>query len=113
MSRSPPVPDEDGVISHCVVVKDDISKRKRMEILPEAALLAAERLRQAVADVTIGLDDGETLAVSINLGVASIGEADTGIDDLLRRADAALYDANPPAASVCGNHRRRITRPSD
>jgi hypothetical protein len=77
------------------------------------ALLAAERLRQAVADVTIGLDDGETLAVSINLGVASIGEADTGIDDLLRRADAALYDANPPAASVCGNHRRRITRPSD
>jgi len=63
------------------------------ETSPEAALLAAERLRQAVANVTIGLKDGGTLTVSISLGVASIGEADSGVDDLLRRADGALYDA--------------------
>ena len=65
-------------------------------ILPEAtldsALTAAERLRQLVADGAINVE-GHRLSVTISIG-ASAGDADmSGVDELLKQADVALYAA--------------------
>ncbi len=65
-------------------------------ILPEAtldsALTAAERLRQLVADGAINVE-GYRLSVTISIG-ASAGDADmSGVDELLKQADIALYEA--------------------
>ena len=65
-------------------------------ILPEAtldsALTAAERLRQLVADGAINVE-GHRLSVTISIG-ASAGDADmSGVDELLKQADIALYEA--------------------
>lgn len=51
----------------------------------------ADRLRQRVADAHVTLDTG-TLRYTVSIGVALIAPADTA-DDLLARADAALYSA--------------------
>ncbi|MEJ1974883.1 MAG: diguanylate cyclase [Acetobacteraceae bacterium] len=59
----------------------------------EGALLLAERLRQAAVDLVVNIEDAKVATASISLGVACIEETDTRIDDLLRRADAALYAA--------------------
>lgn len=60
-----------------------------------AALEAAERLRQAIADEPIELDTGTTLAITVSIGVATLARMapDTPLGDLLRRADVALYSA--------------------
>jgi len=65
-------------------------------ILPEATLdraaSAAERLRQLVADRVV-IADGRAISVTISIGV-SVCHADTsGIDELLKQADVALYQA--------------------
>ncbi len=65
-------------------------------ILPEAtldsALAAAEWLRQLVADGAINVE-GHRLSVTISIG-ASAGDADmSGVDELLKQADIALYEA--------------------
>lgn len=65
-------------------------------ILPEAtldrALAAAERLRQLVADCVINVE-GCRLSVTISIG-ASAGDADmSSVDELLKQADVALYEA--------------------
>jgi diguanylate cyclase (GGDEF)-like protein len=72
-------------------------------ILPEAtldsALTAAERLRQLVADGAINVE-GCRLSVTISIG-ASAGDADmSGVDELLKQADVALY-----AAKCAGRNR--------
>ncbi|WP_415517758.1 MAG: PAS domain S-box protein [Desulfovibrio aminophilus] len=65
-------------------------------ILPEtdleAALHAAERLRLAVASMNVE-HDGRPLPVTVSLGVALSSGPDESLDDLLRRADQALYEA--------------------
>jgi len=65
-------------------------------ILPEtdleAALHAAERLRLAVASMNVE-HDGRPLPVTVSLGVALSSGPDESLDDLLRRADQALYRA--------------------
>ncbi len=63
---------------------------------PEGALAVGERLRRAVWGVRLtapveGLPPRDLATVSV--GVASISDADRTLDDLLRRADAALYEA--------------------
>ncbi len=58
----------------------------------DGAMVAAERIRRAVADLKIPTDKGEvTITVSIGIAVAP----DDGINgpDLIKRADAALYRA--------------------
>jgi diguanylate cyclase (GGDEF)-like protein len=65
-------------------------------LLPEAtldsAVVAAERLRQLVADRTIAAD-GRHVSVTISIGV-SAGRANmSGFDELLKEADIALYEA--------------------
>jgi diguanylate cyclase (GGDEF)-like protein len=63
---------------------------------PEGALAVGERLRRAVSEVRLTAPiDGSPRRdrASVSVGVASISDADRGLDDLLRRADAALYEA--------------------
>ncbi len=70
-------------------------------VLPRTEKLAAynlaERIRAAIADRQVALDAGSvaTVAVTASFGIASFpDEADTGGgDDIVRRADLALYRA--------------------
>ena len=57
-----------------------------------AALNVAERLRQAIIDQPIVTEDGP-LRLTVSLGLASLGSAPADLDELLRRADVALYQA--------------------
>jgi diguanylate cyclase (GGDEF)-like protein len=62
-------------------------------LLP-AAILLAERIRQSIANMLFQMPGGVlngTLTISI--GVATFTDEMSGIDDLLRNADAALYSA--------------------
>ena len=56
------------------------------------ALVVAERVRDGVTQISIPTDNG-TLKFTTSVGVAEVRQTDTSVDDLLRRADAALYDA--------------------
>ncbi len=57
------------------------------------AMEAAERLRQALADAELVLEDGQTIRFTVSIGVAYLAAGDHEIADLLRRADMALYAA--------------------
>jgi diguanylate cyclase len=61
---------------------------------PRDAMYAAERLRSAVASAQFATTQGgkRALAVTISLGLATVGTGDDSIS-LLRRADEALYAA--------------------
>jgi diguanylate cyclase (GGDEF)-like protein/PAS domain S-box-containing protein len=59
----------------------------------EQALLVAERLRQKIAATDVHLEQGKTVRYTVSIGVATLGEHETGIDALLQRADQALYHA--------------------
>jgi diguanylate cyclase (GGDEF)-like protein len=54
---------------------------------PEAANAAAERIRRAVRE------DGGSLGLSVSIGVASIEGAKASLEELMTRADTALYAA--------------------
>ncbi|WP_237476828.1 GGDEF domain-containing protein [Lichenibacterium dinghuense] len=56
------------------------------------AAAAAERLRRAVAETTVSLQDGGELRATVSLGLATLRPGETA-DMLSRRADAALYGA--------------------
>jgi two-component system cell cycle response regulator len=63
------------------------------DITPELSILVAERLRLRVADTPIRLKNGTALPITISIGVAvSRHQADRS-EDLLARADRALYAA--------------------
>ncbi|GIZ50857.1 GGDEF domain-containing protein [Noviherbaspirillum aridicola] len=63
------------------------------------AVCVAERIRQSVAEQPVRLASGDTLAVSVSVGVASLetleaaSTVETAAQDLLARADQALYKA--------------------
>lgn len=65
-------------------------------LLPEStltgALLVAERIRCAVHQITIS-SPGGTMRLSISAGICACQPSDTSLDDVTRRADAALYRA--------------------
>jgi diguanylate cyclase (GGDEF)-like protein/PAS domain S-box-containing protein len=66
------------------------------------AVEVAERLRLALANVDIVLPEGEHIQITVSIGVTSILAADSHIDDLLKRADMALYEAkNSGRNRVC------------
>ena len=66
-------------------------------LLPDTALdgaaTTAERLRTAVAATAFTGRDGEPFACTISIGLTEWNPADSSIEDALKRADAALYDA--------------------
>ncbi|MGL1862656.1 MAG: diguanylate cyclase [Pseudodesulfovibrio sp.] len=63
-------------------------------ILPETDLAdgikTAERLRVAVEESRVAVDDG-TIQYAVSLGVSQLHNDDVSMEDLMRRADSALY----------------------
>lgn len=59
----------------------------------EEAMVVAERLRKAIEEGEIVLNEGLSPRFSASFGVTSAGERSTNIDMLLNRADKALYEA--------------------
>jgi len=59
----------------------------------EGALIVGQRLRETVAGRAVSLAGGQTLSVSISIGVAAMTQEDDDLSHLLARADAALYEA--------------------
>lgn len=77
-----------------------------------AALVAAERLRQAVAGMKIGLLEGGPLSMTISIGLA-LHEPGVSLDTLLMRADMALYRAKSGSRNrveVYGREREEIAQ---
>ena len=65
-------------------------------VLPETGLEAAERLAQRIRVQIAALrpvTDGVAIRVTVSLGVAQALTDDTSIQDVLKRADRALYRA--------------------
>jgi diguanylate cyclase (GGDEF)-like protein len=56
-------------------------------------LSLAERLREAVAGSALSLAGGQTVKVSVSVGLAKLAPQDGDLSHLLARADAALYEA--------------------
>ncbi|HEX6304161.1 MAG TPA: diguanylate cyclase [Anaerolineales bacterium] len=65
-------------------------------LLPETDLAGArqlaDRLRTQIADVPVD-DKGESIRVTVSLGVASKGDDTPDVDALLHKADEAMYEA--------------------
>jgi len=62
------------------------------EATPDSAVQAAERFRQLVANRVISAGD-QRVPVTISLGVASADEQTSGIEEMLKQSDLALYEA--------------------
>lgn len=68
----------------------------------EHAMDAAERLRVALAAAEVVIDSGETLRFTVSIGVTCLRADDADIDAVLKRADAAMYEAkNAGRNRVC------------
>ena len=65
-------------------------------ILPETgregAAIAAEKMRQAIADHTFRLD-GEDAHITMSFGVAELSEEDRDHNEIIKNADYAMYKA--------------------
>ncbi len=59
----------------------------------ETALEAAERLRIALAETPVPLDDGQSISFTVSIGATVLNGAGDTLDDLIARADGALYQA--------------------
>ncbi|OWQ90243.1 hypothetical protein CDN99_12765 [Roseateles aquatilis] len=53
----------------------------------------AERLRARIADAPVAVDGGASITYTVSIGVTDLREDDAGVEDPLRRADAAMYGA--------------------
>ena len=66
-------------------------------LLPEAedkeALKIAERLSEAVAKTEVTIPDGLSIHFTVSIGIATLSGETESIDNLLSRADKALYEA--------------------
>lgn len=58
-----------------------------------AAQMVAERLRQVAAEMMVATDGGGHLSLTISIGAASLCPDDEALEDVVRRADRALYAA--------------------
>jgi diguanylate cyclase (GGDEF)-like protein len=68
----------------------------------EQALILGERLRHQVVHLCPKLDN-QTIYLSVSIGIASYCKSDSNMEDTLRRADNALYDAKAQGRNrVCG-----------
>ncbi|MGR8929618.1 MAG: diguanylate cyclase [Gammaproteobacteria bacterium] len=63
------------------------------QIDTEKAVPVAERLRVAIANTQIRLDNGSPLQFTVSIGLSSLNSKDDDIDTLLHQADQALYQA--------------------
>jgi diguanylate cyclase (GGDEF)-like protein len=80
-------------------------------VLPEttdiAATQFAERLRAQIRDWSLSID-GRTLALTVSIGVAGATLSTSGVGELMRRADQALYEAKRS-----GRNRVVVSRPDN
>ncbi|MGL5004608.1 MAG: GGDEF domain-containing protein, partial [Casimicrobium sp.] len=58
----------------------------------DEAFKAVERLRQEIADKPFVQDD-HNIAITVSIGLATRQDGDANVEDVLRRADRALYRA--------------------
>lgn len=63
------------------------------DIAPVDASVMAERLREACASLELTLDTGRTIRVTTSIGLVCAPGSGAMLQDLLRRADDALYAA--------------------
>jgi len=77
----------------------------------ERALEVAERLRKAIFDAEVPLEQGVPLHFTVSIGLATLTNADTNFDTLLSQADQALYDAKQTGRNrVCAYaHRNSVS----
>ena len=59
----------------------------------QTALEAADRLRIALAETPVAIDGERTISFTVSIGAASLNSPDETLDDLIARADRALYRA--------------------
>ncbi len=78
-----------------VVVMPETSREQAMKIM--------ERLRKRVAqtDFPIGVEGNTRLAITISIGVATTNDPDDMAEDVLERADVALYQAKKAGRNRC------------
>ena len=60
---------------------------------PDEARLIAERLRHAIATLTVYGRSGEAITPTASIGVASLDAAAASLEALFEKADAAMYEA--------------------
>lgn len=53
----------------------------------------AERLRKAIANSHLKIDDGTTLQYTISIGIAEFSVQNPDLNSVINRADEALYQA--------------------
>ena len=71
------------------------------------AILLAERIREEVNRVNLRGPDG-SVALSMSAGLCGSRPDDAGIDDIVRRADAALYEAKAAGRNAVRAHRGQL-----
>jgi diguanylate cyclase (GGDEF)-like protein len=57
------------------------------------ARIAAERVRRAISEARFPLPNGTVLKVTASVGLASAANDEWNLDDLIGRADKAMYNA--------------------
>ncbi|MET0344156.1 MAG: diguanylate cyclase [Polyangiales bacterium] len=66
-------------------------------LLPETAVDGAqvvfERLRERIAGTPLQLGDGKSVSITVSVGLAGLSDYEEGFEELLKRADDALYVA--------------------
>lgn len=78
-----------------------------MESDVTAAAAYAERVRAAIQASVVALEDGRGIALTLSLGCTILQAGDRDVQDVIDRADGALY-----AAKTSGRNRVRVTVPS-
>src|SRR5438270_446334 len=78
------------------------------ESLPAEAVEVAERLRSAIAQTPLQIPNGQTVIITISIGVAGGRGHELQVDALVDQADAAMY-----AAKGLGRNRTYLYRDLD
>ena len=76
-------------------------------ILPETgmkeAVLMAERIRSAIEAHRFDIGQGQSISITVSIGVASLPAQETSVEKLVATADKALYEAKEGGRNkVCG-----------
>ncbi len=59
----------------------------------ESAVAVAERLRVAINAFRLAVDTGDEISLTVSIGITMLQDEDKTLDDVLCRADRALYEA--------------------
>lgn len=63
------------------------------ETSAEGAEVVMERLRERVAKTPVVLEDGRQVSLTVSIGLAAFEETDVNVEQLIKRADEAVYAA--------------------